>query len=166
MVSPQEVKAASKRLEDKNFRFRTYLKCHADEETLDKQFLELHEELFAGYDCRQCRNCCKEYRGSFGYGEKEITAAADHLKLPVSEFKAKFIKEIDGNYHAKECPCTFLNKEMECILGDAKPDTCKKFPYTNQPERLWSLLGVLEFAGVCPVVFEILERLKKIYRFR
>ena len=166
MVSPQEVKAASIRLEDKNIKFRTYLKCHADEETLDKQFLELHNELFADYDCSQCCNCCKEYSGSFDDGEKEVAAAANYMKLSVSEFKAKYIKEINGNYQANECPCTFLSEEMECILGDAKPDTCKKFPYTNQPERLWSLLNVLEFASVCPIVFEILEQLKKIYRFR
>ena len=32
--------------------------------------------------------------------------------------------------------------------------------------RLSSLLGVLDFARQCPVVFEILQNLKKIYRFR
>lgn len=165
MLSPKEVKTASNQLENKNIKFRTYLKCHADEEILDRQFLELHNELFADYDCSRCRNCCKEYRGSFD-GEKEITAAANHVKLPVSEFKTKYIEEIYGQYQANKCPCTFLSEDAECVLGDTKPDSCKKFPYTNQPERLLSLAGTLEFASICPVVFELLERLKKIYRFR
>lgn len=51
---------------------------HADEEEIDEQFLKLHNELFEGYDCNYCGNCCKKY------------------------------------------------------------------PYTNQPERLWSLYSVLE----------------------
>ena len=47
-----------------NFKFHTFLKCHADEDELDRQFLRLHEELFADYDCCKCRNCCKMYKGS------------------------------------------------------------------------------------------------------
>lgn len=39
-------------------------------------------------------------------------------------------------------------------------------PYTDQPERLWSLLGMLDTITICPVAFEIFERLKKEYGFR
>ena len=35
-------------------------------------------------------------------------------------------------------------KDSGCKLGDCKPDSCKKYPYTNQPERLLSMLSVLE----------------------
>ncbi|MCL2032574.1 MAG: hypothetical protein FWG96_04840 [Methanomassiliicoccaceae archaeon] len=49
---------------------------------------------------------------------------------------------------------------------DCKPDVCAGFPYTDRPGRLSSLYGVIEHADVCTVVFEILERLKAIYRFR
>ena len=36
-----------------------------------------------------------------------------------------------------------------------------KYPYTNQPGRLESLYGVLDAITVCPVAFEIYERLKE-----
>ena len=36
----------------------------------------------------------------------------------------------------------------------------------DQPERLWSLLGMLDTVTICPVAFEIVERLKKEYGFR
>lgn len=49
---------------------------------------------------------------------------------------------------------------------DCRPENCKKYPYTNQPERLWSLYSVLEAVEVCPVAFEIYERLKCEYRFK
>ena len=53
----------------------------------------------------------------------------------------------------------------ECRLGDCKPESCKKYPFTNQPERLWSLLGFLESVSICPVAYEICERLKQEYHF-
>ena len=64
MIQPDKVKAEAKKKEKENFKFRTFLKCHADEDELDSQFLQLHKELFADYDCSQCRNCCKMYKGS------------------------------------------------------------------------------------------------------
>ena len=64
MIQLDKVKAEAKKKESENFKFRTFLKCHADEDKLDSQFLRLHKELFADYDCSKCRNCCKMYKGS------------------------------------------------------------------------------------------------------
>ncbi len=52
------------------------------------------------------------------------------------------------------------------MLGSCKPEDCKNYPYTNQPERLWSLYSVLDAVAVCPIAFEIYERLKGEYGFR
>ena len=40
----------AKKKEDENFKFRSFLKGHTDEEELDEQFLRLHKELFADYN--------------------------------------------------------------------------------------------------------------------
>ena len=61
MFPPRKVQFEAKKRENENLRFRTFLKCNADEEKLDRQFKELHDELFAMYDCNRCRNCCKMY---------------------------------------------------------------------------------------------------------
>lgn len=45
MIQPNKVKAEAKKKENENFKFCTFLKCLADEEELDKQFLRLHKEL-------------------------------------------------------------------------------------------------------------------------
>ena len=79
-----------------------------------------------------------------------------------------FIKgraQYDMNYQTKHKPCDFLQEDGNCTLGDCKPDSCKKYPYTNRPKRLSSLLSVLDVIEICPVAFEIFERLKKEYRF-
>lgn len=67
------------------------------------------------------------------------------------------ISEIENNYETKHKPCDFLMK---------RPENCKDYPYTNRPERLYSLYSVLDVITVCPVAFEIYEKLKKEYGFQ
>jgi len=73
--------------------------------------------------------------------------------------------ESENEYQTQHIPCDFLNQDGSCKLGECKPENCKNYPYTNQPERLHSLYSVLEAVEVCPVAFEIYEQLKKMYFF-
>lgn len=166
MIAPRKVKYEAKKRENENIEFRTFLKCNADEEELDRQFKMLHEELFAGYDCSRCRNCCKMYHGSIPCGD--IDKDAEYLNMEKEEFIAAYLvkNEVEDTYETKNKPCDFLQKDGNCKLGECRPDSCKKYPYTNQPERLQSLYSVLNAVEVCPVAFEIYERLKKEYHFR
>lgn len=65
MIQPDKIQAEARKKEKENLKFRTYLKNHADEDELDRQFLRLHKELFADYDCSKYRNCYKMYRVAF-----------------------------------------------------------------------------------------------------
>ena len=165
MIKPQEVAKYAKQKEKENVRFRSYLKCHAEEEKLDGQFLRLHKELFDGYDCSQCRNCCKAYYGAIPAGDLEKTAAG--LNLSKEQLVASFLDrdEASGNYITKHVPCDFLKEDGSCMLGENCPDDCRNYPYTDQPNRLGSLYGMLDAVEVCPVAYEIWERLKQEYRF-
>jgi len=58
-----------------------------------------------------------------------------------------------------------LESDGKCRIQGVKPAVCKDFPYTDKPYRLYNMLGVLSFAEDCPVVFEIIERLKLIYNY-
>lgn len=166
MIAPEHIKKEAKKKENENIKFRTFLKNHAEEEELDRQFLDLHNELFEDYDCSKCRNCCKMYHGSIPAGDLERDA--EKLKLSKEQFIDFFLikNEITGNYETKHKPCDFFDENGECKLGENRPDNCKKYPYTNQPERLFSLYSVLEAVEICPVAFEIYERLKIEYKFR
>lgn len=59
-----------------------------------------------------------------------------------------------------------LHADKVGIEAKKKEDENFKYPYTNQPERLYSLLGMLDTISICPVAFEIFERLKKEYGFK
>ncbi len=166
MLPPRKIKFEAQKREDENLEFRTFLKIHAEEDVLDQQFLKLHNELFANYDCSRCRNCCKAYYGSIP--KADVAKDAEYLGITEDEFICTYLQDMDNeeNYRTKNKPCDFLNNDSSCKLGECKPDNCKKFPYTNQPERLQSLYSMLDAVEVCPVAFEIYERLKVEYGFR
>ena len=164
VIEPSKVKEVFNKIENENYSFKTYLKNHADMDELDEQFLHLHKELFVNYDCSKCRNCCREYSASFE--EEELAPVATLLKMEETEFRGKYIKENFGEYQLNIKPCCFLTEDGGCKIETCKPESCRDYPFTDKPERLFSLLSILDSASICPVVFEMLERLKKAYGFR
>ena len=164
MIEPSKIKDAFKRIEAENYAFRTYLKNHADENELDEQFLKLHKELFVSYDCSQCRNCCKEYSASFE--EDELIRISDFLKVTKKEFIKKYVNEEYGDYQINVKPCCFLKEDGGCAIEPCKPDSCRDYPYTDKPERLFSLSSIVQSTSICPIVFEMFERLKDEYKFK
>jgi len=163
MIEPSKVNAVASKKEDENLEFRAFLKNCADYDELDKQFARLHNELFAGYDCCKCNNCCRVY--SVTVQKDEIGTIAAFLGLTEQAFTEAHLTQ-SGEDYAIKVPCCFLDENGECAIQTCKPVECREFPYTNKPDRAQSLLGVISFAEVCPVVFEILERLKAIYNFK
>ena len=101
MMQPDKVRAEAKKKEDENFRFRSYLKGHADDDELDRQFLRLHKELFADYDCSKCRNCCKMYKGSIP--AEDINRDAQYLGITPEQFINAYLEkeEYDMNYQTR-----------------------------------------------------------------
>ncbi len=163
MLSPDDVYEAALKHEAENYRFRRFLKSHADEEALDRQFHELHKELFESYDCSRCRNCCRAYNISLE--EHEIAAIAAEKCLSPDALCKQYLTEGLCGYELKK-PCPFLHNDGICEVESCKPSECSGYPYTDRPDRMGSLLNIVASAEVCPVVYEILERLKEIYHFR
>ena len=164
MIDIKELKQLANKKEDENYRFRRYLKNHADEEELDRQFKKLHEKYFKIYDCKKCRNCCKEI--GISMSEEELDKICNYLKLDKEKYIEKNLINNYGEYSFKDIKCKFLDECNNCQIENCLPITCKEYPYTNKEERLFSLLGVVANASVCPVVYEILEELKHEYHFR
>lgn len=78
----------------------------------------------------------------------------------------KYLEQTINGYEVKGKPCRFLTESGTCEIEKCKPEGCREYPFTNKPDRLFSLLNIIEFASVCPVVFEMMERLKSIYGFK
>jgi hypothetical protein len=164
MLRPEEVRSASRKVEEENYRFRRFLKVHADPKDLDRRFLRLHRELFEKYDCSSCRNCCREYRVEFT--NREILKVARLLSMTASEFSDSYLSDDIEGKSMKSKPCLFLGDDGSCRIEECKPASCKGYPYTDKTERMGSLLSLVDSASVCPVVHEMFERLKGEYGFR
>ncbi len=162
MFSPKYIVKRAKSKENQNLRFRSWLKWHVSEKELDEAFRELHEELFANYNCCQCGNCCRMYRTTVEPSEMERIAEA--LGITVEELKEKYLLH-ENDIDTFPAPCPMLQEDGTCRIQDVKPEECCAFPYTDRPDRMSSLYSVMEYAGMCPVVYEIVERLKLRYQF-
>ena len=163
MLSPNEVKAKARKLERKNLKFRNFLKKRVNPKELDALFLKFHKEIFAYYDCSKCNNCCRDY--FIIVDETEIASIADFLGLTEAQFKSRYLIVNNDQYTLLNRPCEFIDKDGLCSIQSCKPAVCKHFPYTDQPDRLESMYSILNSAETCPIVFEIIERLKAIYSF-
>ena len=167
MLKPSQVEYYAQKAENKNIKFRAWLKMNADPDDLDMQFLQLHQELFSAYDCSSCRNCCKQYFGTIP--AEDLERDAEYLHMSVDTFMEKYLKSSANleaeSFDTKHRPCDFLGDQGECILGDCIPQNCLDYPYTDKPDRMGSLLSFLEAVSVCPVAYEICERLKDHYCF-
>ena len=163
MIEPSKLKAIASLYEDENTKFRLFLKNRAASDELDRQFAALHKELFADYDCCQCHNCCERY--SVELSDEDAERIATFLGLSKVAFVQEYAENSGDGFEIKP-PCPFLEPDGKCWVQPCKPNECRGYPYTDQPDRIASLYGVMEFAEVCPVVFEIVQHLKEIYRFR
>lgn len=164
MIQPAQVVKAAQRKEKENERFCLFLKNEADLYELDRQFMRLHKGIFPYYDCNRCRNCCRLLHAEIP--REEIDRDAALLKMSREDFISAYLERDDfGDWMEKHLPCGFLSEDGNCKLGDYRPDSCKKFPYTDQPERLLSLHSVLTAVSVCPAAYEIFDALKKEYGF-
>ncbi|MFL0166705.1 hypothetical protein ACJDTP_16685 [Clostridium sp. WILCCON 0112] len=52
--------------------------------------------------------------------------------------------------------CLF-RKDGSCELEACKPESCKRYPFTDNLERIISLINIIESTSVCYVVFEMIE---------
>ena len=164
MINIDELAIMANRKEDENLRFRSYLKEHADPDILDRQFKDLHEKYFKIYNCKDCRNCCKKLNTLMT--EEELNNICNKLNLDKEKLINEELKVTDDRYTFKCDRCKFLDDDNNCLAEECLPESCKDYPYTNKSERLFSLYSVIDNAGICPVVYEILEELKKIYHFK
>ena len=63
MIHPDKIRAEAKKKENENFKFRTFLKCHADEDELDSQFYDYIKnslQIMTAANAETVARCIKE----------------------------------------------------------------------------------------------------------
>jgi uncharacterized protein len=129
-----------------------------DHRKLDSLFHNAHDEVFSGFDCLSCANCCKSIPPLIR--EADIRRISSYLRIKPSIFTEKYIRiDEDGDYVFNTSPCPFLDSDNYCIIYNHRPLACAEYPHTNRA-RMHQLLDLTtKNEKVCPAVQQILKNI-------
>jgi len=128
---------------------------------LDQKIHPIHDEVFSCTDCLKCANCCSTTSPLFT--DKDISRIAKYLRIKPSAVVSQYLRiDEDRFYVLKKSPCTFLGADNYCSIYDARPKACRDYPHTDRVKQSQLLNLTEKNVEVCPAVFEIVEKLKKV----
>jgi Fe-S-cluster containining protein len=160
------IQQAAAAKEQENLAFRIFVK--ADLELSDRRLNAIVQDttaqVWSGIDCRTCANCCKTQHPLFS--RTEAQRIAEYLGLSLQELRERYLTSNAeaGKYMTQQLPCPFLQDNL-CTIYPVRPAVCANYPHLhrNLRSRLWQ---VIDNASHCPIVYNVLERLKVQLRFQ
>lgn len=152
----EKIEELGKLREKENLEFRTYLKGQ-DPDKIDKIVHRLNFEISNQIDCTTCGNCCMKLKPCIT--NQDIKRLSYKLNLSPKQIKIDYIEIDEREQYFRNLPCSFL-KEKKCTIYNDRPEDCSSFPHLHKKgftSRLW---GVIENYSICPIVFNVFEKLK------
>lgn len=154
----ERIKQLAEDREHENWDFRTYLKWHADEDQLDELVHRIYREVSAEIDCTACANCCAVTYTTLTHADIQRMAAG--LSMPIEEFRKQYVMtNEEGNDVLPGLPCMFLENKR-CTIYEYRPEECRSYPHLHKDEFTTRLINVVWNYEICPIVFNVYERLK------
>jgi len=148
------------RREVENWRFRDFLKESGIEpEEIDRLVRKIYCQESEAFDCAACANCCKEISPLMDNEDVERLAAG--LGMPPDHLVQEHLIR-DEKYEGlvfNKAPCPLL-KEGRCICYPYRPGACASYPHLHKDGFVRRLSNMVANCSVCPVVFNVFERLK------
>ncbi len=142
--------------ENENVEFRAYLKGQ-DSDRIDKIVHRLNYEISNQIDCTTCGNCCMKLKPYIT--DQDIERLSHRLNLKPQQIKVDYIEIDEREQYFRNLPCSFLKKK-KCTVYNDRPEDCSSFPHLHKKgftSRLW---GGIENYSICPIVFNVFEKLK------
>ncbi len=132
-----------------------------DARQVDKEFHQAHEKVFEELDCLACGNCCRTTSPIFYQNDIERVGKA--LRMKPGDFIDTYLRVDDeDDYVLKSSPCPFLGADNHCSVYQDRPKACREYPHTDRKKMVQIMDLTHKNTLVCPAVFEIVERLKKL----
>jgi len=163
-----QIRTQAEKKEDENDRLRQFLKfkCNLQPEEIEECVFAATRRVWAGIDCTKCANCCQEVHPTFS--EEEVDRLARRLAMPRQQFIETYLKRSepgdDNPWTTRTKPCPFL-KDSLCSVYEDRPDDCSGYPYLYKPDFTSRTLGMIQRTFTCPIVYEVMEELKKSLHF-
>jgi uncharacterized protein len=159
----EKINRISKQKENENYKFRDFLK-EQDSDRVDKIVHRLYKEIAEQIDCTNCGNCCKNLSPCVTDNEIDILSKTDNILHEA--FVTRFIEQDEINHvkYLKDTPCKYL-VDKRCVIYADRPLDCKSYPHIHKKYFISRTLDVINNFGICPIVFNVFERLKIEFRF-
>ena len=150
--------------EEENWEFRKFLKFYDDlsDKELDKLVFKIADKIGSEIECTSCGRCCKELRPTFSQQDQQ--RLADRLEMTVEQLKEQYLEydESDNKpgWQMNGAPCPF-QKDNKCTVYEDRPQDCRGYPYLHKSGFSGRTMGMIERTFTCPIVFNVMESLKK-----
>ncbi len=168
MADLVQIRKLGEEKEEENLRFRQFLKtrCSLEPDEIDQQVFEITRRVWAGIDCTSCANCCREVKPTFS--EEEVGRLSRRLGMERQQFIDTYLERLEEKdenpWQTRTTPCPFL-KENLCSVYEDRPADCSGYPYLYHPEFVFRTMAMIDRTFTCPIVYEVLEELKKALGF-
>ncbi len=147
--------------DDENWAFRSFLKqLDISQFDLDSMVHQITDNVSSQIDCTVCGNCCKQSTPVLDL--PDMSDFASGLNMSVSDFQGNYIKlhvDNSSDYEFNALPCPFLH-DNQCSNYDHRPKDCQSYPHLYKDNFISRLISVVGNYSICPIVFNVYERLK------
>jgi len=161
VTDPELVRQLAEQHEEEDWRFRSFLKnTEMSPEEVDAIVRRHYETVRQQVDCTRCGNCCREVTPLLR--QPDVVRLASALGRPPDAVVETYLEpgEEQGAFVLKETPCPFL-VAGRCTVYDSRPGDCRSYPHLHKEGFVFRLTGVVENCAVCPIVYNVFERLKE-----
>ena len=154
----QQIAQLADQREDENDHFQSFLATQ-DAAGIDARVFALQADITPKIDCRQCGNCCKTLM--IEVTQPEAERVAQLLGLESDQFVSENLeKGIGQRMIMNTMPCRFL-EELSCTIYNERFAGCREFPALHLPGFTARYFTTRMHYGRCPIIFNVLEALKK-----
>jgi Fe-S-cluster containining protein len=121
---------------------------------------QYYEEIRKEINCCACGHCCHVM--SPRLIGKDLKRLADYLTISRNELISEYLEpsKEERGYVMKKRPCPFLENQR-CTIYDVRPDDCRSFPHMHKRDFRSGLMQVVNNCSICPIVYNVFERLKQ-----
>lgn len=152
------IKEIAAEKEDENDAFRIFLK-NADSKEIDLMVHATNDAVAPQIDCTQCGNYCRSLM--INVTATELTNLSHLLETDETTIKEKYIEEsAGGQLVINSIPCHFLSGSR-CSIYVNRFFECREFPHLHKDRFTGRLFGTLQYYAMCPIIFNVVEALKK-----
>lgn len=129
--------------------------------TLDALVAALTADVSAQIDCTQCAHCCRCL--PVGLTPDDVPSLAAALGRAPTAIVAHYVDRQAARGQGewglmRGQPCPLLHGSL-CSVYAARPRSCRAYPALT-PEFRWLAAELLRGAALCPIIFNVAERLK------